>query len=168
MLTGDIVPTKGESHIVGYNVKSEFEDARKQIGYCPQFDAIFNLMTVREHLEFYAKIKKIPVEHVEPLIQQQLKDMNLELYEHKQAGSLSGGNERKLSVAMAMLGNPPVVFLDEPSAGMDPKARRFMWEVIAKISIQRKHSAVILTTHSMEEAEALSTNMGIMVAGQFK
>ena len=168
MLTGDIVSTKGESHVVGYNVNSQFTEARKQIGYCPQFDAIFGLMTVREHLEFYAKIKKIPKEYVEDLIKSQLKDMNLEQYENKKAGTLSGGNKRKLSVAMAMLGNPPVVFLDEPSAGMDPKARRFMWEIIAKISTRGKNSAVILTTHSMEEAEALSTNMGIMVDGQFK
>ena len=69
---------------------------------------------------------------------------------------------------MAMIGNPPVIFLDEPSAGMDPGARRFMWQVIEKISTERKNSAVILTTHSMEEAEALSTKMGIMVAGEFK
>ena len=94
--------------------------------------------------------------------------MNLEQYVNKRSGTLSGGNKRKLSVAMAMLGNPPVVFLDEPSAGMDPKARRFMWEIIADISTRGKNSAVILTTHSMEEAEALSTGMGIMVDGQFK
>jgi len=168
MLTNFVVPTAGQAHIKGYNAKTQFTDARKQIGYCPQFDAIFSHMTVREHLEFYAKIKKIPKGYHERLIKKELKSMNLEQYENKQAGSLSGGNKRKLSVAMAMIGNPPVVFLDEPSAGMDPKARRFMWEVIAKISTRGKNSAVILTTHSMEEAEALSTTMGIMVDGQFK
>ena len=168
MLTNDVVPTKGVSHIKGFNVRTQFADARKQIGYCPQFDAIFGLMTVREHLEFYSKIKKIPKGYVNHMIKAQLKSMNLEQYENKLSGTLSGGNKRKLSVAMAMIGNPPVVFLDEPSAGMDPKARRFMWEIIAKISTRGKNSAVILTTHSMEEAEALSTNMGIMVGGQFK
>ncbi|MBK8156524.1 MAG: AAA family ATPase [Streptococcus sp.] len=89
-------------------------------------------------------------------------------YKKKAAGTLSGGNKRKLNVAIAMIGNPPVIMLDEPSAGMDPHARRFMWKVISRISTQRKNSAVILTTHSMEEAEALSTNMGIMVDGEFK
>jgi ATP-binding cassette, subfamily A (ABC1), member 3 len=167
-LTNDIVPTKGIPFIVGHDVRKEFSEARKHIGYCPQFDAIFGLLTVREHLEFYSKIKKIPKEYVPNLIKAQLKSMNLEQYENKRSGTLSGGNKRKLSVAMAMLGNPPVVFLDEPSAGMDPKARRFMWEIIAKISTRGKNSAVILTTHSMEEAEALSTSMGIMVNGQFK
>ena len=66
---------------------------------------------------------------------------------------------------MCILGNPPIILLDEPSAGMDPEARRFMWTVVARLSQQRKKSAVILTTHSMEEAEALSTKMGIMVTG---
>jgi len=94
--------------------------------------------------------------------------MNLTEYWNRASGKLSGGNKRKLNVAIAMIGNPPVVFLDEPSAGMDPQARRFMWKVIAKISTTRKNSAVILTTHSMEEAEALSTWMGIMVDGEFK
>lgn len=125
-------------------------------------------MTVREHLEFYCKIKKIPKHLVENLIQKQLKDMDLIAYENKKSGTLSGGNKRKLSVAIAMIGNPPVVFLDEPSAGMDPGARRSMWKIISRISTRGKNSAVILTTHSMEEAEALSTVMGIMVAGQFK
>jgi ABC-type multidrug transport system ATPase subunit len=91
--------------------------------------------------------------------------MNLEDHRKKLAGALSGGNKRKLSVAMCVLGNPPIILLDEPSAGMDPEARRFMWSIVAKISQQRKKSAVILTTHSMEEAEALSTKMGIMVKG---
>jgi ATP-binding cassette subfamily A (ABC1) protein 3 len=91
--------------------------------------------------------------------------MNLEEHRKKPAGTLSGGNKRKLSVAMSVIGNPPIILLDEPSAGMDPEARRFMWQVVAKISQQRKKSAVILTTHSMEEAEALSTKMGIMVKG---
>jgi len=91
--------------------------------------------------------------------------MSLEDHRNKLAGALSGGNKRKLSVAMATLGNPPIILLDEPSAGMDPEARRFMWSVVAKISQRDKKSAVILTTHSMEEAEALSTKMGIMVRG---
>jgi ATP-binding cassette subfamily A (ABC1) protein 3 len=73
------------------------------------------------------------------------------------AGTYSGGNKRKLSVAIAMIGNPPVIFLDEPSTGVDPAARRFMWDVISRISSVRKTTSIVLTTHSMEEAEALST-----------
>jgi ATP-binding cassette subfamily A (ABC1) protein 3 len=94
--------------------------------------------------------------------------MDLTDYVNIAANNLSGGNKRKMSVAMAMLGNPPLVFLDEPSTGVDPQAKRFMWNIVSKISTLRKRSAVIITTHSMEEAEALCTKMGIMVAGQFK
>ena len=95
-------------------------------------------------------------------------DMDLQDYVSTRANQLSGGNKRKLSVAMAMLGNPPLVFLDEPSTGVDPQAKRFMWNIVSKISTLRKKSAVIITTHSMEEAEALCTKMGIMVNGEFK
>ena len=90
--------------------------------------------------------------------------MGLEIHRKKPAGTLSGGNKRKLCVALALIGNPPIIFLDEPSAGMDPESRRFMWSVVGEIA-ERKTSAVVLTTHSMDEAEALSTKMGIMVKG---
>ena len=94
--------------------------------------------------------------------------MNLIEYSDKISGKLSGGNKRKLSVAIALIGDPPLILLDEPSAGMDPEARRFMWAVIHKISSKKKSSTVILTTHSMEEAETLCRRMGIMVNGQFR
>lgn len=94
--------------------------------------------------------------------------MDLDEYVGVQSQRLSGGNKRKLSVAIAMLGNPEIIFLDEPSTGVDPKAKRFMWSIVSKISSQRKDSAVVITTHSMEEAEALATKMGIMVNGKFK
>lgn len=138
---------------------------RRLIGYCPQHDAIFPLMTVEEHLWFYAKLKGIPVDKREIVIETAIEQLNLTDHRSKPAGTLSGGNKRKLSVGMATLGNPPIILLDEPSAGMDPEARRFMWQVVANISQRDKNSAVIITTHSMEEAEALSTKMGIMVRG---
>jgi ATP-binding cassette subfamily A (ABC1) protein 3 len=89
--------------------------------------------------------------------------MDLSEYENIRANNLSGGNKRKLSVSIAMIGNPPLIFLDEPSTGVDPQAKRFMWDIVSKISTLKKQSAVIITTHSMEEAEALCTKMGIMV-----
>jgi len=135
------------------------------IGYCPQKDAIFPLLTVEEHLWFYSRIKGIPSALREEIVEKAIIEMNLKDHRTKPAGTLSGGNKRKLSVAIATLGNPPIILLDEPSAGMDPEARRFMWSVVERISQRDKKSAVILTTHSMEEAEALSTKMGIMVRG---
>jgi len=164
-LTADTEPSEGEITVAGYNITTEFEGARKLIGYCPQKDAIFPLMTVEEHLWFYARIKGIPSHIHNDIVEKTILELNLADHREKPAGTLSGGNKRKLSVAMATLGNPPIILLDEPSAGMDPEARRFMWTVVERISQRDKKSAVILTTHSMEEAEALSTKMGIMVRG---
>jgi ATP-binding cassette subfamily A (ABC1) protein 3 len=138
------------------------------IGYCPQFDAIFEGLTVLEHLEIYSALKGVKNEYRPKLVEKAIKEMDLEEYRNIRANNLSGGNKRKLSVAVAMIGNPPLVFLDEPSTGVDPQAKRFMWDIVSKISTLRKKSAVIITTHSMEEAEALATKMGIMVNGEFK
>lgn len=144
------------------------ENARKNIGYCPQFDALLDNLTVKEHLELYANLKCIPKELIMQLVQKKIKEMDLQKFSDVCACKLSGGNKRKLSVAIAMIGNPPIVFMDEPSTGMDPKARRFMWTVISTISTKRKHSSILLTTHSMEEAEALSTKVAIMVEGSIR
>ena len=110
-------------------------------------------------------IKGIRTNKIGRVVEKAIKQLNLKDHRNKLAGTLSGGNKRKLSVAMALIGNPAIILLDEPSAGMDPEARRFMWQVVEKISQRDKKSAVILTTHSMEEAEALSTKLGIMVRG---
>lgn len=97
-------------------------------------------------------MKSLRPEYKERAIEMKINEMNLQEYRDKLSGTLSGGNKRKLSVAMAMIGNPRIVFLDEPSTGMDPKARRFMWKVISRVATEKKNSTVILTTHSMEEA----------------
>ncbi|EGR31657.1 hypothetical protein IMG5_105060 [Ichthyophthirius multifiliis] len=138
------------------------------IGYCPQFDALLENLTAREHLNLYASIKGIPKSIRAELVQKKLEEMDLLKFEGYCAGTFSGGNKRKLSVAIAMIGNPSIIFLDEPSTGMDPAARQFMWKVIKRISTVNKHSSIILTTHSMEEAEQLSSKMAIQVDGQLK
>ena len=168
ILSGDYIQTSGRAFINGYEIPAEMVQARKNIGYCPQFDSLLELLTAKEHLELYAAIKGIPPHMRARIIEKHLREMNLKEYENIPAGTYSGGNKRKLCVAIAMIGNPAVVFLDEPSTGMDPEARRFMWNVISKISRERKQSSIILTTHSMEEAEALATKMGIMVNGNLK
>lgn len=133
-LTRDIIATKGQISIGGHSVTDEFSQARKLIGYCPQEDAIFPLMTVHEHLLFYARIKGIRVEMIDTVVEETMTKLSLVDQKDKPAGTLSGGNKRKLSVAIAIIGNPPIILLDEPSAGMDPEARRFMWTVIENIS----------------------------------
>ena len=168
IMSGEYAQTAGQVHINGLEIPRHMDDARRLIGYCPQFDALLDLLTAKEHLMLYAAIKGIPSHMREKLVQDKLKEMDLKRFENIPAGTYSGGNKRKLSVAMAMIGNPPIVFLDEPSTGMDPAARRFMWNVISRISTERQKSCVILTTHSMEEAEALCTKMSIMVDGRLK
>ncbi|CAG9334830.1 unnamed protein product [Blepharisma stoltei] len=166
MLTGETAPTTGEAYICGHNVINDLDRARELIGYCPQFDAISELLTAREHLRLYSDIKGIPKDRKEALVEEMIDQMDLRQYADILAGTYSGGNKRKLSVAIALIGNPTVVFLDEPSAGMDPETRKKMWKVIG--NLKQKNSSVILTTHSMEEAEALSDRMAIMVAGRLR
>jgi ATP-binding cassette subfamily A (ABC1) protein 3 len=127
-----------------------------------------DLLTVREHLELFARIKGVPPQLLDEVVADKIRQMDLTDFENKLAGKLSGGNKRKLSVAIALIGSPEIIFLDEPSTGMDPVARRFMWDVIAAVSTTRKESTVSLTTHSMEECEALCTRLGIMVGGRMR
>ena len=121
-------------------------------------------MTVVENITYFARIKGVPEQRRSELVDRCIRQLALDPYRSKLAGNLSGGNKRKLSVALAIIGSPPIILLDEPSAGMDPEARRCMWRVVGQIAAQ-KTSAIVMTTHSMEEAEALSTKMGIMVKG---
>ena len=163
-LTSEVEPTSGSIHIGALDIRKDFNSIKKLIGYCPQTNPIFDYMSVNENIEYFARIKGIPSTRRQELIDRAIKQLDLEKHREKLAGTLSGGNKRKLSVAIAIVGSPPIILLDEPSAGMDPEARRFMWRVVGQIASD-KTSAVILTTHSMEEAEALCSKMGIMVKG---
>ena len=166
-ITQEISPTHGKIYINGKDMRNKFSELTSIFGYCPQFDAIFEYMTVYENLEFYGKIKGIKKEYLVKVINAMISEMSLGEFVHKIAGRLSGGNKRKLSVAISFLCSPPIVLLDEPSTGMDPEARRFMWSVIHKISTKGKKASVIMTTHSMDEAETLCKRMAIMVNGNF-
>lgn len=121
MLTGNILPTSGDAFINGHSVATDLDNARRYIGYCPQFDAIHNLLTGREHLEFYARIHGVKEQYVRKASEQCLKRLHLTAYAGRCAGTYSGGNKRKLSTAIALIGDPDMVFLDEPTTGMDPK-----------------------------------------------
>ncbi|KAI4820391.1 hypothetical protein KUCAC02_028371 [Chaenocephalus aceratus] len=158
MLTGDESTTGGEAFINGNRSQS--------IGYCPQFDALFDDLTAREHLELYTRLRGIPWKDQERVVQWALEKLELSKYADKPAGTYSGGNKRKLSTAIALIGYPSLIFLDEPTTGMDPKARRFLWNLI--LDIIKTGRSVVLTSHSMEECEALCTRLGIMVNGRFK
>uniref|UniRef100_A0A673GSD4 P-type phospholipid transporter n=1 Tax=Sinocyclocheilus rhinocerous TaxID=307959 RepID=A0A673GSD4_9TELE len=166
MLTGDSVVTKGEAFLAGKSILREIDEVHQNMGYCPQFDAINDLLTGREHLEFYAILRGVPEKEVCEVAEWGIRKLGLVKYLDKKAGSYSGGNMRKLSTAISLIGAPPVVFLDEPTTGMDPKARRALWNCIH--SVIKEGRSVVLTSHSMEECEALCTRMAIMVNGRFR
>ena len=166
-ITEEHAPTHGSIYVNGQNILKNFDEVKLMFGYCPQFDAIFPYMTVYENLEFYSKIKGVDPNKLSSIIKAMIESMTLSKYRDKLAGRLSGGNKRKLSVAISMICNPPIVLLDEPSTGMDPEARRFMWAVIHKLTSKSSSNCVIMTTHAMDEAETLCRRMGIMVNGEF-
>lgn len=141
------------------------DNQQQLLGFCPQFDAIFGLLTAREHLEFYGRLKGVPKAVLAEVVQRKISELSLEPHADKMARGYSGGNKRKLSVAIATIGEPKIVFLDEPSTGMDPSSRRKLWSVIAELS---KRAGVVLTTHSMDEAEALGSRIAIMVDGSLR
>ncbi|XP_075787467.1 phospholipid-transporting ATPase ABCA1 [Pelodiscus sinensis] len=166
MLTGDTDVTGGEAFLKGNSILSNIQGVHQNMGYCPQFDAINELLTGREHLEFYALLRGVPEREVCKVGDWGIRKLGLVKYGEKYAGNYSGGNRRKLSTAIALIGGPPVLFLDEPTTGMDPKARRFLWN--CALSIIKEGRSVVLTSHSMEECEALCTRMAIMVNGRFR
>ncbi|XP_033117050.1 phospholipid-transporting ATPase ABCA1-like isoform X2 [Anneissia japonica] len=166
MLTGDTNVTCGTAYVNSYSILTDMVKVNQNMGYCPQFDALDSLLTGREHLEFYARLRGVPEEDIKKEAENGIKRLGLVQYADRSAGSYSGGNKRKLSTAIALIGNPAIVFLDEPTTGMDPKARRFLWNCIT--SMVKEGRSVILTSHSMEECEALCTRIAIMVNGRFK
>ncbi|KAK9828547.1 hypothetical protein WJX72_000707 [[Myrmecia] bisecta] len=167
MLTGELVSDEGDAFVCGRSVRHQLAAARQLMGYCPQFNALPGALTGREVLRMYARLRGVPADSVEDMIQLLLQRLDLGQYADRVCETYSGGNKRKLSVAVALVGDPPVVLMDEPSTGMDPGARRFLWGIIQKQVIERGHT-VILTSHSMEECEALCTRIGIMTAGRLR
>uniref|UniRef100_A0A8C2JY49 ATP-binding cassette, sub-family A (ABC1), member 3b n=1 Tax=Cyprinus carpio TaxID=7962 RepID=A0A8C2JY49_CYPCA len=166
MLTGDESITSGDAFIDGYSIHRDVKKVQQRIGYCPQFDAVLDHMTGRETLSMYARLRGIPEKYVTACVENVLRSLLLEPHADKLVRSYSGGNKRKLSAGMALIGGPPVIFLDEPSTGMDPVARRLLWDAITRTRESGK--AIIITSHSMEECEALCTRLAVMVNGQFK
>ena len=169
MITGSIKPTNGFIAINKQNIfNTDVQAHAKYVGYCPQSNTLFDSFTAWEHIYYYAKIKGIPNEVIDKLMNELINSLKYKGEINKYSQNLSGGNKRKLCLANALIGNPPIILLDEPSAGLDPRSRRCMWKVISRITKEWKKCAVILTTHSMEEAETLCTKLCIMVLGNLR
>uniref|UniRef100_A0A8C1PDG5 Cholesterol transporter ABCA5 n=1 Tax=Cyprinus carpio TaxID=7962 RepID=A0A8C1PDG5_CYPCA len=165
MLSGETEPTAGEILMGDYGTDFQpVENPLEHVGYCPQLNPLWPRITLQEHLEIYAAIKGLHQRDIPNIIKRAL-----ELKDHlyKQAKNLSAGLKRKLCFALSMLGNPQIVLLDEPSTGMDPKSKQRMWRAI-RAAFKNKQRGALLTTHYMEEAEAVCDRVAIMVSGQLR
>lgn len=163
MLTTSINPTSGSTEINGLNLTSDVKNIRKIINISPQENAVAKNLTVKENLELLAGLYSIlnPTEKIAKIIE----DFGLKEKENARAKTLSGGQIRRLSIALAVLTDPQILFLDEPTLGLDVKARRTLWEKIAEL---KHRMTIVLTTHYLEEVEFLADRVGIISRGVLK
>ncbi|XP_059141165.1 cholesterol transporter ABCA5-like [Physella acuta] len=167
MIIAETKPTCGQVIVNGHNIRSHMLSVMACLGYCPQHDALWETITLKEHLEFYAAVKGVSSKHIGKVVNYYLEKMNLKEHKNKQTVTLSGGTKRKLSYLLSILGSPQLVLLDEPSTGLDPQSKRFLWNTISA-DFKNTNRGAILTTHYMEEADALCGRVGIMVNGQLE
>ena len=185
ILTGNISPSFGTAKINDADIIVDPESIEELIGLCPQHDILWEELTAEEHIQLYARLrskffnshkeiiinKKFKLfsdfeeDEIPNIVNAKLKEVNLESQKNLEVKTYSGGMKRRLSILLSTVGNPKVVFLDEPTTGLDPVNKRFIWSMIQKI---KSDKAVILTTHSMEEADFLSDRIGVIVEGNFK
>ena len=161
-ITKEILFDSGSISLFGRDINSEFNEIRQYIGYCPQENPLFDYMKVKEIIKFYLSLKNKndSVDYI-------CKKFGLEKYLETYCINLSGGNKRKLSFAIALMSKPKILLLDEPSTGVDPESRRIMWKNIMETSKKRDKFNMILSTHSMEEAEVLCDTVSWLKSGNF-
>ncbi|XP_004373509.1 ATP-binding cassette sub-family A member 3-like [Trichechus manatus latirostris] len=165
MLIGEESITSGVALIDGINITGNARQIRSRISYCPQSDAMLNYMTGRELLSMYARLWGVPEPDIYEYVEAFLHSMHLETHADKLIYTYSGGYKRRLSTAVALMGRPSVIFLDQPSTGMDPVAQNLIRDTVTQICKTGK--AIIISSHSVEECEALCTRLAIMVKGRF-
>ena len=163
MLTGLTRPTEGDALVGGFRVAKESARVKELIGVSPQETAVAPNLTVKENLELICGIHGFSKEKTAQRIAELSQQFQLDTVLRRTAGKLSGGWQRRVSIAMALIGEPRILFLDEPTLGLDVIARHELWDVIRAL---KGHVTIVLTTHYMEEAEALSDRVGIMKEGR--
>jgi ABC-type multidrug transport system ATPase subunit len=163
ILTGMLNASGGDAKINGRSIKTDMPTIRASLGICPQFDVLWPTLTVKEHLELYAAFGGMPKKMIGREVIAAVNEVALSEKLAYKTGLLSGGQRRKLSLAIAFIGRPKVVFLDEPTSGMDPYSRRFTWDVIRRRAAK---SSILLTTHFLDEADLLCDRVAIMSAGK--
>lgn len=155
-------PSEGEAWLCDHSILSETQEVKRVIGVSPQETAVAKKLTVRENLQFIAEIHGANKQEVTRRVEKIIERMHLEDVATRRAGTLSGGWQRRLSIAMALISEPQILFLDEPTLGLDVLARHELWEQIRAL---KGKTTVILTTHYLEEAEALCDRIAILADG---
>merc|ERR1712146_332878 len=164
MLTGLFSPSRGNASVSGHDLRKELKLIYDVMGICPQFDITWPDLNIEDHLYFYARLKGLSKEIEKEAVNKLIEEVGLTdaAKLKKKSKELSGGMRRRLSLAMSLIGQPEVVFLDEPTTGLDPETKRNIWALLDKVKQGR---CIILTTHSMDEADALCERIGIMSHG---
>ncbi|KAM3212246.1 hypothetical protein ACQJBY_065364 [Aegilops geniculata] len=167
MMIGFSKPTSGNAFVQDFSIHTDMENIYNSMGVCPQNDMLWEMLTGREHLQFYGRLKSLSGSALDHAVEESLRSVNLLLggAADKQVRKYSGGMKRRLSVAISLIGDAKVVYMDEPSTGLDPASRKSLWTAVKQAKQDR---AIILTTHSMEEAEVLCDRLCIMVDGRLQ
>lgn len=165
MLTGLAKPTCGDAVVCGKSITENIDEVKKMVNVSTQETSVAPNLTVRENLMFIAGIYGMGREEAAARTKEMIEKFNLEEVESSRAKTLSGGWQRKLSIAMALVTDPEILFLDEPTLGLDVLARRDLWKLIAGL---KKEKTIIMTTHYMEEAEELSDEIAVMIDGRIR
>jgi ABC-2 type transport system ATP-binding protein len=164
ILTGIVKPTSGKVVVGGYDVQMNLGKIKALIGVCPQKAAVFQFLNAQENIKLFGHLYSVPPKELEERTNLLLDLLELADVSSRKARGYSGGMLRKLNLIIALISDPRIVFLDEPTVGMDARARRATWQFIGSLKNQNK--TVILTTHYIEEAEALSDRVGIIDYGK--
>ncbi|KAF9950283.1 hypothetical protein BGZ70_001441, partial [Mortierella alpina] len=159
------IPTSGTAYVAGANIRTDMATVHSKIGVCPQHDILWEDLTVGDHLLFYSRLRGIPPSLEQQAVDFAIASVSLTTFRDRQILGLSGGEKRRVSIAIALLGDNSVIFLDEPSTGLDPAVRRVIWDIINRVKVNK---TVVLTTHSMEEADILSDRIAIMTLGRLR
>ncbi|CAN0295273.1 unnamed protein product, partial [Ectocarpus sp. 13 AM-2016] len=165
MVTGTLPPTRGEAYLRGRKLTSDLVGIRRSLGVCFQQNTLFDQLTVFQHLQLFAVVKGVRARDVDDEAARMVSEVGLLEKKDTPASALSGGQKRKLSVALAFIGGSEVIVLDEPTSGMDPFSRRSTWSVLQR---QRKGRVILLTTHFMDEADTLGDRIAIMAEGELR
>lgn len=164
MMYGSALIDGGEMYVLGLNVRKNMREIKSRVGVVPQEDGLDPDFTVLENLLIYASYHEMPGDAARAKAQDLLKWLRLEDYADRGVETLSGGLKRRLAIARSLLNDPELIFLDEPTTGLDPQARLWIWEFFREL--KRQNHSVVLTTHYMEEAESMCDRIAIVDAGK--